>query len=316
MARRGLGEAPRRVVVAGTAKVDVVARAERFPRPGETLYGERIDLSPGGKGANQAVAAARNGVPVSFVGKTGTDTFGRLLRRFLEGERIGLRHLSRTRAAPTGITVVTVARAENTIVSVPGASGRLRVEDVRSVRFRTSDTFVTQCGIPAGTVKELLRRAKRAGARTVVNATPTSRASDGVLALSDVVVVNEEELVQLAKGEPQDLRSRERVRTLVDRIRPASQQTVVVTLGRRGLIVVEDTHIRFLGAHDVVPKDSTGAGDCLVGNLAAELSRGKPLFDALRYANWAAALSVQRSGAAPSMPRRTEVLRAMASART
>lgn len=288
-----------------------MARVDRFPRPGETRYGESISLSPGGKGSNQAVAAARQGAAVAFVGKVGRDDFGNLLRRFLEGESIDLSFLRVSRTVPTGVTVVTVANGQNTVVSVPGASGELTESETAGVDLRATDTFVTQCGIPARTVESLLSRARRAGARTVLNATPTSGASPQIRALADVVVVNELEAVDLAGGRPEDLCSERRLRALVEGVRSSPAQTFVVSRGHRGLLARDpDGWVRLTGQRRVAV-DSTGAGDCLVGTLAAELARGAPRRAALRYANCAAGLSVLRRGAAPSMPRRREVVRAL-----
>lgn len=282
-----------RVVVVGSVNRDLVVGVDRHPAPGETLLGTTLVTTTGGKGGNQATAAARAGAPTLLVARIGADEGGRECLAELRGAGVDTTFTHVDPDAPTGTAVVTVAGGENTIVVVPGANGRL--EDT-PVPLAAGDAVVAQHETPTAPVLAAFARAREAGAATVLNPAPAAPVADELLALTDVLVVNEHE--------------REIVLGAADPPRhPAFAGTVVETLGRRGVrawpagggAVVE------VAGRVVDAVDSTGAGDCFVGYLVAGLVAGTPLEAALERANRAAALSTTRPGAAASVPTAAEV---------
>jgi ribokinase len=293
-----------RVIVAGSLNMDLVAEAPSLPRAGETIMGTAFHTLPGGKGLNQAVAAARLGAAVSMIGCVGRDAFGARLRDVIRAEGIDTSGVRDTPGAPTGIAQIVVSRGENSIVVVPGANMALTDADVSSVATGRGDVVVAQLETPISVTEHLFTRARNA--TTILNAAPASPVPGSLLAVTDLLVVNETELATLSRA-PLDGDS-----ALPDIIAAARslQRTgmaVIVTLGRRGAVLLEgDTTPRTVAGHAVEALDSTGAGDCFVGAYAAALATGRA-GSALAFANAAAALAVTRRGAAPAMPRLDEV---------
>lgn len=296
-----------RIIVLGSINMDVVVTAPRHPAPGETLFGDAVAFIPGGKGSNQAVAAGRLGGDVQLVGRLGDDAFGADLAAFLRGERLDLTHLAHHPTAPTGTAFITVsADGENTIVVVSGANSTLTEADVRDVAIQPGDVVVSQFEVPQVALRALFQRARAAGAVTVLNPAPAGVFIDGLLPLVDYLVVNETELAQLA-GRVAVPSGDDALAEAARTARAGAAQTVVVTLGGAGVLCLHgDERLRLAGLPvDVV--DTTGAGDCFVGALAVGVAEGRPLARALAFANRAASLSVQRRGAAVSLPYRDEV---------
>jgi ribokinase len=289
------GDAPapsRRVVVVGSVNRDLVVGVDRHPTPGETLLGSSLVATTGGKGGNQATAAARAGAATALVARVGDDEGGRACVAQLRGAGVDTTFTTIDPDAPTGTAVVTVAGGENTIVVVPGANGLL--EDV-AVPLAAGDAVVAQHETPVAPVRAAFTRARAAGATTVLNPAPAAPVDDDLLALVDVLVVNEHE--------------REMVLGPADPPRhPAFSGTVIETLGRHGVRAwLADGSTLAVPGRAVEAVDSTGAGDCLAGDLAAGLVAGAPLEAALERANRAAALSTTRPGAAVSVPTAAEV---------
>ena len=188
-----------RVYVAGSINMDLVARAARHPRPGETVAGTHVATYPGGKGANQAIAAARLGAETILLGKLGTDTFGNQLRDFLSGQGVQLDYLRQTAAAATGVALIVVAESgENSIVVVPGANALLEPDDLANVPIAAGDVVLSQFEIPLATIQQLFTRARAVGATTILNPAPAQRCAREVLALADVLILNESELAFFA----------------------------------------------------------------------------------------------------------------------
>jgi len=294
------------VIVLGSINMDVVTTAPRHPQPGETLFGHDVHFIPGGKGSNQAVAAGRLGGDTHLVGRLGQDAFGATLNAFLRDEGLHLDHLHRLDDAPTGTALITVSDAgENTIVVVSGANKRLTADDTASVTLKPGDVVLSQFEVPQTAIRALFSRARSAGAKTVLNPAPAEPFIDGLFDVTDVLVVNEIELAFFGdtSADADDATLAEAAR----RLRQRADQWIVVTLGKRGaLCIAGDDTLRVPG-EPVQAVDTTGAGDCFVGALAVALDEGQPLPDALRFANHAAAISVQRLGASASLPRRDEV---------
>ncbi|WP_316176688.1 MULTISPECIES: ribokinase [unclassified Bradyrhizobium] len=296
-----------RVVVAGSINMDVVATAERHPRIGETVAGRSVMYFPGGKGANQTVAAAKLGVPTALIGRLGRDAFGEQLRAFLTAQGIDLTAVKDSAGASTGTAIITLAQADNTIVVIPGANAEVSADDVAQVSLAPDDVAISQFEIPQATITAFFQRAKTAGATTILNPAPASAFDSTLFALVDVLVLNETELSFLAGIELGDAPTPQQVNEAVRALEPRDDQTVCVTLGARGAVAVSGAEARLVEGRAVKAVDTTGAGDCFVGALAARLSQGAAIADAIGYANIAASISVQRMGAGPSMPTAEEV---------
>ena len=296
-----------RVIVAGSINMDVVATAERHPRVGETVAGRSVDFFPGGKGANQAVAAAKLGATTALVGRLGQDAFGRQLRTFLAAQGVDLSLVHDTVEAPTGTALITVANADNTIVVIPGANGRVSADDVQAPAIAQGDIAVSQFEIPLPAVTAFFARARAAGARTILNPAPMQEFGQTLGALVDILVLNETELGTLAKTDLRETDEPARFAEAARSLMTGRDQTICVTLGKRGALVLMDGEPLLVPGHAVKAVDTTGAGDCFVGALAAQLAQGASMAEAIRYANVAASICVQRIGAAPSMPTAAEV---------
>ncbi|WP_315779547.1 ribokinase [Bradyrhizobium sp. SZCCHNPS1003] len=296
-----------RIVVAGSINMDVVAAAERHPRIGETVAGRSVMYFPGGKGANQAVAAAKLGAPTALIGRLGRDAFGEQLRAFLTAQGIDLTAVKDSASASTGTAIITLAKADNTIVVISGANAEVSADDVAQVSLGSGDVAVSQFEIPQATIIAFFQRAKSAGATTILNPAPASAFDSTLFALVDVLVLNETELSFLAGIELGNAPTPQQVNEAVRALEPRDDQTVCVTLGARGAVAVSGAEARLVEGRAVKAVDTTGAGDCFVGALAARLSQGAAIADAIGYANIAASISVQRMGAGPSMPTAEEV---------
>jgi ribokinase len=296
-----------RVVVAGSINMDVVATADRHPRVGETVAGKEVLYFPGGKGANQAVAAAKLGAPTTLIGRLGADTFGQELRSFLAAQSVDLSLVRETARAHTGTAIITLADADNTIVVVPGANGLVSADDVAAAEFAQGDIAVSQFEIPLPTIAAFFRRARAAGATTILNPAPARAVDAGLLGLVDILVLNETELGLLARIDLHDSDEPARFAEAARSLRVSNEQAICITLGKRGVLALVGGEPVIVPGRDVAAVDTTGAGDCFVGALAARLALGASIRDALGYANTAASICVQRMGAAPSMPTTAEV---------
>ena len=296
-----------RVFVAGSINMDVVATASRHPRVGETVAGQAVHYFPGGKGANQAVSAAKLGAPVTLIGRLGTDAFGQQLRAFLDLQGIDLALVKDCADIHTGTAIITIADADNTIVVVPGANALVSAEDVAVPALAKGDIAVSQFEIPQTTITAFFRRARAAGATTILNPAPALACGAELLDLVDILILNETELGVLAQTELHDTDEPARFIEAARRLPTASDKIICVTLGKRGVLALIGGEPLLIEGRAVKAVDTTGAGDCFVGALAAQLANGKAIRDALQYANAAASICVQRMGAAPSMPTAAEV---------
>jgi len=296
-----------RVVVAGSINMDVVATAERHPKVGETVAGQEVRYFPGGKGANQAVAAAKLGASTTLIGRLGTDAFGQELKAFLAAQGVDVSCVRETAEAHTGTAIITLANADNTIVVVPGANGLVSAGDVAAAELAPGDIAVSQFEIPLPAISAFFKQARAVGATTILNPAPAKAFDAELLGLVDILVLNETELGLLARLELRDTDEPARFADAARSLRVRDDQTICVTLGKRGMLALLDGEAMIFPGRDVTAIDTTGAGDCLVGALAARLAQGAPMRDALGYANIAASICVQRMGAAPSMPTVAEV---------
>ena len=296
-----------RVFVAGSINMDVVATADRHPKIGETIAGREVLYFPGGKGANQAVSAAKLGALTTLIGKLGEDAFGRELKTFLAAQGIDLRHVKEITGAHSGTAIITLANADNTIVVIPGANGLVGPADVSAVALANGDVAVSQFEIPRPAITAFFKRARAAGATTILNPAPAIAFGPELLDLVDVLILNETELALLARAELRDGDDAARVIAAAKVLHGDGKRIVCVTLGKRGVLALVDGKPLIIEGRPVKAVDTTGAGDCFVGAVAAQLAANKSISAALNYANAAASICVQRMGAAPSMPSAAEV---------
>jgi ribokinase len=300
-----------RVFVAGSINMDVVATADRHPRIGETVAGKALNYFPGGKGANQAVAAAKLGVPATLIGRLGADAFGQQLRNFLAAQSVDIAAVKDTAGVHTGTAIITVAAADNTIVVVPGANALLTPEDVTAPVLASGDIAVSQFEIPLPAIAAFFRRARAAGATTILNPAPATAFGRELLDLVDILVLNETELGFLTNTAFEAADPSARFIEAARGLQAGPNRIICITFGKRGVLALIGGEVSTIAGRTVEAVDTTGAGDCFVGALAAQLAGGMPIRDALDYANAAASICVQRMGAAPSMPTAAEVAAAL-----
>lgn len=294
-----------KIIVLASINMDVVVTVEKHPQLGETIFGDELHFIPGGKGSNQAVAANRLGEDVQLIGRLGNDGFGQTLRTFLSDENLDLTYLKTIDNAPTGTALITVnSDSENTVIVVSGANQMIQPDEVADIPITSDAVIVAPFEVPQPAIKALFQRARSVGARTVLNPAPAQAFSDGLQELVSYLIVNETELAYFA-NRPLTEDHDELVASARALCLPG--QTVIVTLGKRGLICVNADEVIALPGHRVPTVDTTGAGDCFVGSFAVALSEGMPLDSALAFANRAASISVQRLGAATSLPYRHEL---------
>jgi ribokinase len=303
------------VFVAGSINMDVVATAERHPRIGETVAGQAVLYFPGGKGANQAVAAAKLGAPTTLIGCIGKDAFGDELKAFLAAQRIDLSLVRETPEAHTGTAIITIANADNTIVVVPGANAFVSAADVIAPTLAKGDIAVSQFEIPLPAIEAFFKQARTTGATTILNPAPAIAFDAELLDLVDILILNESELGFLAGTGLRDIDDNARFIDAARSLQAGKDQIICVTLGKRGVLALADDEPLIIAGRVVSAVDTTGAGDCFVGAVAAQLAGGKSIREAFGYANVAASICVQRMGAAPSMPTAEEVASALSTGR-
>lgn len=298
---------PGRVIVVGSVNIDLVVTVDRLPKPGETVIGGRFDRHHGGKGGNQAVAAARLGVETAFVGAVGADAFGQEARAALETEGIDLRGLTTLDQETTGVALILVdADGENSIAVAGGANTALTTAHVKSamqiLELQRGDVLLVGHEIPTLATREALRLGRRAGATTILNPAPAGDLGSKVLALADVLTPNRGELAVLAGADGPS--AGPPARALLGKAR---DRAILVSLGGDGALLVRLTGTTPLAAPQVEAVDTVGAGDTLNGALAAGLAQGLDLPDAARRAVAAASLAVTRAGAREGMPTAAEL---------
>ena len=296
-----------RICVVGSANMDLIARVPRLPHVGETLQGRSFHLVYGGKGANQAVMAARMGGAVTMVACVGKDVFGEGMLRNFQQYGIDTAHVRVDENRTSGVAPIFVDdQAQNVIVIVAGANGALSPSDVRAARaaILASSAVVCQLEVPLETTLEAFRIARSGGARTILNPAPAQTLPAELLALTDICAPNESE-TELLTGMP--VNSMEEAQAAGQRLLQAGLSTVIITLGERGVLVLDGAAAWHVPAMKVAAVDPTGAGDAFIGALAVCLGEGMSLEQAVRRANIAAALSVTRLGAQVSFPTRAEV---------
>jgi ribokinase len=292
-----------RIVIVGSFNMDLTAYAERMPKPGETLPGRKFVTGPGGKGSNQAVAAARLGADVTFIGRVGNDVFAEAALSFWKQEGIHTDFVARDPENATGVAPIWVDDSgENSIIVVLGANLHMTAADIDRAAdvIAAADVLITQLEINYDMVDYAMKVAKARGVRTILNPAPAGKLPRETVALADYLTPNETEL-EILSGITGDYEKA--ARSLLTR----EGQAAIVTIGAGGAQWVSPTTSTIIPAFKVTAVDTTGAGDAFNGGFAVALGEGKPLEEAIRFANATAALSVTKPGTAPSMPRRAEV---------
>ncbi|MGI8930553.1 MAG: ribokinase [Candidatus Limnocylindria bacterium] len=288
------------VVVVGSINVDLVVHADRLPAPGETVLGGRFAVHDGGKGANQAVAAARAGARVTMVGAVGDDEYGTRSLAALQAEGVDVSRV-RQLGEPTGVALVAVGRrGENQIVVATGANGVVALDEAGRALIAGADVLLSSLEVPVATVVDALRAAHAAGVTAILNPAPAHALPADVLALGPILTPNEHELI-VAIGNDQ-------TEGALDELAARNAGPIVVTQGAAGALLADGSmRERFEGFTPPQVVDTTGAGDTFCGVLAASLAEGMPLPGAIVRANAAAALSVAANGARAGMPTRDAI---------
>lgn len=302
-----------KLIVIGSINYDILSTMQRAPKAGETVNGETVQLMPGGKGLNQAVAAVQQGAPVHFVGKVGRDMFGDRILDFFKDKGIEASHVGRSDSEATGSALILVdATAENRIVVIPAANKHVVPGDADGLSIAPGDILVSQFEVPRDTIAALFAKGRAAGARTVLNAAPAL--DDAPASLwddTDILVVNETELAHFAGVEVAGDAAVADIARAARGLFRRHDQIVIVTLGVRGALAVTSSTESLVPGRKVTAVDTTGAGDCFVGSLAARLSAGDDLETAMRYANVAASIACTRVGTGTAMPTADEVRAAL-----
>lgn len=294
------------ILVLGSVNRDLIVHAPRLPLPGETLRGQRFGSCLGGKGANQAVAAARLGANVALAARVGLLENGAAMVEQLKGEGVDTRAVAQPADEVPGVALIVVGAedAENQIVTVAGSNGTLPLEQVEALELDGLRWLVAQQELPLQSVARAFERAHAAGVKTILNAAPFRPGCEALLPLVDLLVVNELEAQALVTtlgggvAEPE---------ALARALRAKGPAAVLVSLGAEGLCWVDAEGTRRVPARKVKAVDTVGAGDTLVGALVTALAEGQPIASALAFAQAAAALAVSRAGVQDAMPRRAEV---------
>ncbi len=297
----------KKVVVVGSANVDIFLKVPRMPQVGETILGNNFYWHIGGKGANQAVGVARLGVPVYFVGKVGNGPFQQRIVDQLKREGVNTEFVVQDKGNPSGMAVILVdEEGRNCITVIGGANRNLSPKDVERARkvILKADILLLQLEIPLETVEYTLKLARGSGVRTVLNPAPANILNPGILSSTDILVPNKDEAEKLTGVK---ITSHQEAKEAGVLLLGKGVKAVVLTLGEEGALLVTREKIRHFYEVPVKSLDTTGAGDSFIAALAAALIQGKDLEQAVRYANYAASLSVTKLGAQASLPHKKEL---------
>ncbi|HWV73320.1 MAG TPA: ribokinase [Pseudosphingobacterium sp.] len=297
-----------KIVVVGSSNMDMVVKTTHIPEPGETVLGGTFLMNPGGKGANQAVAAARLGGKVGFITKIGRDIFAQQSVQLFDSEGINVDGVLTDANHPSGIALITVDQGgENSIVVAPGANAHLNAEDVivKLNAYPDAKIILLQLEIPMETVEATLRYADEKGILVMVNPAPVNKKILDLFPFIDILTPNEKEAEMLSGITIIDI---ETAKLAATEIRKKGVKKVIITLGKLGAILVNEKGAQHIPSPQVTAIDTTAAGDVFNGAITVYLAEGKSLQDAIYFACKAAAIAVTRLGAQSSIPYRNEVL--------
>ena len=297
-----------RIVVVGSTNTDMVVKARHLPVPGETILGGTFLMNPGGKGANQAVAAARLGGSVTFVAKVGDDVFGRQALEGFKGEGIDTHYIYTDPAQPSGVALITVdEKAENCIVVAPGANAVLNKADIdgAAAEIANAALLLVQLEVPIETVEYVVQKAVEGGVKVILNPAPACALPEGLFKNLYMLTPNETEAALLSGIEVSDLESAKKA---AQALHGKGVEIVIVTMGSDGALIYQNGVFETVAAQKVKAVDTTAAGDTFNGALAVALSEGLSVVEAVKFASKAAAISVTRMGAQSSTPYREEII--------
>ncbi len=296
-----------KITVIGSSNTDLVATVPRLPSPGETVMGIDFIIAPGGKGANQAVAIARIGGDVTFIAKIGTDDNGKRSLENFKKDGINTEFVFQTDEVPSGVALIFVDKnGENMLVPVPGANGRLLPDDIDKARsaIENADIIVLQLEIPLETVKHTIEIAHKANVPIVLNPAPGRKLEPDLIKMISYITPNETEAEILTDVKVIDYNTAEESgRKLLQ----FGAKTVIVTLGKRGAMVVTHNCSQLVSAYQVNAVDATAAGDAFTGGFAYAIATGKDIISSVKFGNAVAGLTVTKMGAQPSMPTKYEL---------
>jgi ribokinase len=298
----------KRIIVIGSSNTDMVIKSKKLPVPGETILGGAFLMNPGGKGANQAVAAARLGGNVTFVSKVGNDMFGSETIGLFNREKIDTSHIINDPANPSGVALIIVdENGENSIVVAPGSNGSLSAYDIDEEVLDSdqTDIFLMQLEIPVGTVEFVAQKAQLRNSMVILNPAPARYLSDDLLGCVSIITPNETEAELLTGIKVTDSTSAQKAS---EKFHQKGIKSVVITMGASGAFISSGSISKMISVVPVKAVDTTAAGDIFHGALAVSLSEGKGLEEAVVYANKASAISVTRMGAQASAPYRNELI--------
>ncbi|MCP3966718.1 MAG: ribokinase [Lentisphaerae bacterium] len=297
------------IVVVGSSNTDMIIKTPRIPRPGETILGGVFSTVQGGKGANQAVAAARSGGQVSFVASVGLDSFGEQAINSYKEDGIDTQFIVRDMNEPSGVALIFVSEcSENSIAVAPGANSKLSAEHIQSAKksIENSDIMLLQLEIPLHTVIEAAQLAKKAGAKVILNPAPARALPDELLQDVAFLTPNETEAELLTGIKVDGAMSASQA---ADILMNKGVRNVIITMGSKGVFLANRAVSRMIPAYKVDAVDTTAAGDTFNGAFAVGISKGLDLVEAIRFGSAAAAISVTKLGAQPSIPHLDEIER-------
>lgn len=296
-----------KIIVIGSSNTDMIVRVPRIPAPGETILGGEFVKAAGGKGANQAVAAARCGGEVTFIANTGNDTLGTEAIEGFKKEGINTDYVFVDEEAPSGVALIFVGEdGENSIAVASGANGTLTPSKLKEVKnvIAGGDILLIQLETPLDTVEEAINIANENGVKVIMNPAPAQPLSDDLLKQIDILTPNQSE-TELLTGI--DVHDEETAQQAASHLLIKGVKTVIITLGANGAFVMSDTLCKTISGFNVEATDTTAAGDTFNGALAVGIAQGMSVEESVKMANAAAAISVTRMGAQPSIPRLTEI---------
>lgn len=295
------------VTVVGSLNMDLIIRSPHLPQPGETIIGGVFHTAPGGKGANQAVAASRLGAKTAMVGRVGSDPFGDVLLGELAQAGVDHRFVDRDPETATGVAMIIVDdTGENSIVVASGANMCVTLADVEAAhaQIAAGDVLLLQLESPLGIVQRAAEIAQANRVKVILNPAPATDLPKELLALVDVLIPNETETALLTGSPARDI---DEIQIAATTLLKQGPKTVIVTLGERGALLVGASGSEIIPTFEVIPVDTTAAGDAFVAGFAVALAEGKPLPEAVRWGNATGALATTQLGAQPSLPFRSQV---------
>ena len=299
---------PSPVIVFGSINMDLVVYSDKQPAKGETILGNSFETFQGGKGANQAVAVAKLGLPVSLIGKVGNDVFGDELLENLNRETVDTSMIVR-HEGPSGVAFIYVFEqtSENHIIVISGSNKEVKSNQISDKELSTSDVLISQLEVPPSEIEDLFIRAKNSGTYRMLNAAPALEISKNLIRETDLLVMNESELENLSERSV-DNENIDSIAEAIKVLNLKTTQSIAVTLGSKGVYVYTNQKGDFIDGHKIEAVDTTGSGDCFIGALATHYLKSNDLLDSVNFANKAAALSVTKRGASASMPTLEEVV--------